>query len=145
MATYHLLAPGRRRPPKYGTSETADAHHLNIFQRDFQLGLRNHQYFNILEAAQLKQRCASLMWSLINPMDSRTHPCIYLTLYFYRSGFPCRLDGTIHPARDAELFDPMVRPGKERAAAPADDDDAATQVTTQDSRWRAGVNRQAQQ
>ena len=39
----------------------------------------------------------------------------------------------------------MVRPGKERAAAPADDDDAATQVTTQDSRWRAGVNRQAQQ
>ena len=39
----------------------------------------------------------------------------------------------------------MVRPGKERAEAPADDDDAATQVTTQDSRWRAGVNRQAQQ
>lgn len=36
----------------------------------------------------------------------------------------------------------MVRPGKERAAA-ADIDDAETQVTTQDARWLAGVNRQA--
>ena len=33
--------------------------------------------------------------------------------------------------------------GKHGAAA-ADDDDGATQATTQDSRWRAGVNRQAQ-
>ena len=47
----------------------------------------------------------------------------------------------------------MVRPGKERAAPPAaaaaaaaDADAAAddeTQVTTQETRWRTGVNRQA--
>ena len=35
----------------------------------------------------------------------------------------------------------MVRPGKEPAAAAADD---ASQVTTQEGRWRAGVNRQSQ-
>ena len=34
--------------------------------------------------------------------------------------------------------------GKQCAAA-ADDDDCATHATTQESRWRAGVNRQAQQ
>ena len=76
MATYHLYAPGRRRPPKYGTSEAADAHHLNIFQRGFQLGLRKHQYCNILEALQLIQRCASVKCSLENPMLLHPHPCI---------------------------------------------------------------------
>ena len=35
----------------------------------------------------------------------------------------------------------MVRPGKEPALPPADD---TTQVTTQEGRWRAGVNRQSQ-
>ena len=45
----------------------------------------------------------------------------------------------------------MVCPGKEPAATPPraprtdDDDDDATQMTAQDSRWLAGINRQAQQ
>ena len=38
----------------------------------------------------------------------------------------------------------MVRPGKERAAPAAADDEVATQVTPQEGRWRAGVNRQSQ-
>ena len=75
MATYHLYAQGRRRPPKYGTSAAADAHHLNIFQRGFQLGARKHQFSNILQAAQLKQRCASLMWSLPKCMILPPQPC----------------------------------------------------------------------
>ena len=42
----------------------------------------------------------------------------------------------------------MVRRGKERMPPPADDADAdaadaETQVTTQEARWRTGVNRQA--
>ena len=37
-----------------------------------------------------------------------------------------------------------MRPGKERAASPVADDEDATQVTTQENRWRAGVNRQSQ-
>ena len=36
----------------------------------------------------------------------------------------------------------MVRPGKERMAP--SEDDAATQMTAQDSRWLNGVNRQLQ-
>ena len=38
----------------------------------------------------------------------------------------------------------MMRPGKERAASPVADDEDATQVTTQEGRRRAGVNRQSQ-
>ena len=39
----------------------------------------------------------------------------------------------------------MVRPGKEPCEPPDDDhDDDTTQVTTEEGRWRAGVNRQSQ-
>ena len=36
----------------------------------------------------------------------------------------------------------MVRPGKERMSLSAPGDDEATQMTTQDTRWLNGVNRQ---
>ena len=44
--------PGRRRPPKYGTSEAADAHHLNIFQRNKDSPMRQDQCNNILQSHQ---------------------------------------------------------------------------------------------
>ena len=72
--------------------------------------------------------------------SSREHPpsCIHHTALLFRHS---ALASALHFKRDMSA--------KQRAVAPAaatadDDDDDATQATTQDSQWRAGVNRQAQ-
>jgi hypothetical protein len=47
-------------PPKYGTCEAADAHHLNSFQPNKDSRLRHDQSFNILQSHHQRRSCAKL-------------------------------------------------------------------------------------
>ena len=65
-----------RRLPKYGIYVTAEGHGLNIFTRDLQTNMRQHQFFNILQAHHHSRSCASMRGSLEKCCDLETHPRI---------------------------------------------------------------------